>query len=195
MPSRNAFVCGNPQTKTTTLRIIQGSQARRISDFELRISNLKSGSDFGRLLALCSRTLLCLASLSFSSPGKAPDAFRLPDFQEERQRRNRNNRRHDIHQPRAVKVRHQELRNREEHAGDQDCGPDFQHAAETGERPDQPERNDERKERKLPSDHRAQFFEVQSGHALQTDQRRAQCAERLPARCWQSKTDPKPTAA
>src|SRR3982074_1305629 len=38
-PSRNAFVCGNPHTKTTTLRIIHGSQARRISDCELRISD------------------------------------------------------------------------------------------------------------------------------------------------------------
>src|SRR5712691_6977432 len=37
MPSRNDFVCGNPQTNTTTLRIIHGSQARNISDFELRI--------------------------------------------------------------------------------------------------------------------------------------------------------------
>ena len=31
IPSSKAFVCGNPQTKTTTLRIIQGIQARRIS--------------------------------------------------------------------------------------------------------------------------------------------------------------------
>src|ERR1700686_2788244 len=36
MPSRKDFVCGNPQTKTTTLRIIQGRQTRSISDFELR---------------------------------------------------------------------------------------------------------------------------------------------------------------
>src|SRR2546421_6035631 len=42
-PSRNPFVCGNPQTKTTTLRMIHGSQARNISDFELRISNFESG--------------------------------------------------------------------------------------------------------------------------------------------------------
>src|SRR5712692_474344 len=32
MPSRNPFVCGNPQTKTTTLRMIQGSQARIVSE-------------------------------------------------------------------------------------------------------------------------------------------------------------------
>src|SRR2546426_12682023 len=38
IPSSKAFVCGNPQTKTTTLRIIHGIQARRISDFGLRIS-------------------------------------------------------------------------------------------------------------------------------------------------------------
>src|SRR5712691_951235 len=32
MPSRNPFVCGNPQTKTTTLRMIHGSQARKVSE-------------------------------------------------------------------------------------------------------------------------------------------------------------------
>src|ERR1700730_4768583 len=29
-PSMNAFVCGRPQTNTTTLRMIHGNQARRI---------------------------------------------------------------------------------------------------------------------------------------------------------------------
>src|SRR5947207_12226237 len=38
-PSRNPFVCGSPQMKTTTLRMIHGSQARNISDFELRNSD------------------------------------------------------------------------------------------------------------------------------------------------------------
>src|SRR5882762_9670905 len=37
IPSRNPLVCGNPQTKTTTLRIIHGSQAWNISDLEWRI--------------------------------------------------------------------------------------------------------------------------------------------------------------
>src|SRR6267143_1240041 len=40
-PSMNAFVCGSPHAKTTTLRIIHGVQALRISDFELRISELR----------------------------------------------------------------------------------------------------------------------------------------------------------
>src|SRR5438105_9004025 len=35
--SRSIFVCGNPQMNTTMLRMIQGSQARRIADFEWRI--------------------------------------------------------------------------------------------------------------------------------------------------------------
>src|SRR5258708_29757329 len=39
IPSRNPFVCGSPQTKTTMLRIIQGNQALNISDFELRIAD------------------------------------------------------------------------------------------------------------------------------------------------------------
>src|SRR5438309_11620670 len=45
IPSSKAFVCGNPQTKTTTLRIIHGIQARRISDFGLRISEFSERLD------------------------------------------------------------------------------------------------------------------------------------------------------
>src|SRR6266550_7562541 len=37
-PSRKLFVCGKPQTKTTTLRMIQGTHARRISDCEFRVA-------------------------------------------------------------------------------------------------------------------------------------------------------------
>src|SRR5581483_5629362 len=32
MPSRKVFVCGKPQMKTTTLRMIQGSQGRSVSE-------------------------------------------------------------------------------------------------------------------------------------------------------------------
>src|SRR5437016_13633042 len=41
IPSSKAFVCGNPQIKTTTLRIIHGSQARRILDCGLRNAEFK----------------------------------------------------------------------------------------------------------------------------------------------------------
>jgi len=40
-PSRNPFVCGSPQMKTTTLRIIQGCQALNISDLEFRIPSFR----------------------------------------------------------------------------------------------------------------------------------------------------------
>ena len=33
IPSRKDFVCGNPHANTTTLRMIQGNQARKILDF------------------------------------------------------------------------------------------------------------------------------------------------------------------
>src|SRR5712692_6440741 len=44
MPSRNPFVCGNPQTKTTTLRIIHGSQASIIANRGLRIADFVATS-------------------------------------------------------------------------------------------------------------------------------------------------------
>src|SRR5258708_40148233 len=76
-----------------------------------------------------------------------------------------------------MEVGYEELRNSKARTGDQNSRPDFQHAAKARKRPDQPERNDQRKEWELPSDHRAQLFEVESGHTLQAYQRRAQSAE------------------
>ena len=60
IPSSKAFVCGSPQTKTTTLRIIHGSQARRISDCGLRIA------EFSERLA--SLVVGSFSKPSFSSP-------------------------------------------------------------------------------------------------------------------------------
>src|ERR1051325_8136942 len=39
IPSKKVFVCGSPQMKTTTLRIIQGSQGLSIADFRLPIAD------------------------------------------------------------------------------------------------------------------------------------------------------------
>src|SRR2546426_11307939 len=60
IPSSKAFVCGNPQTKTTTLRIIQGIQARRISDCELRIAEFRSLVLGRSLLHSCLRVSVSL---------------------------------------------------------------------------------------------------------------------------------------
>src|SRR5256885_4408386 len=39
IPSKNPFTCGRPQMKTMMLRMIQGSQGRRIEDFGLRVAD------------------------------------------------------------------------------------------------------------------------------------------------------------
>src|SRR6185369_4760060 len=39
IPSSSAFVCGKPQTNTTRLRMIQGSQAANIFDFGVPIAD------------------------------------------------------------------------------------------------------------------------------------------------------------
>ena len=82
-------------------------------------------------------------------------ASRMPDAQEQRDEPDRGHRRHDVHQPRAVIVRDEKLRDREGEPGHQNRRPDVEHAAEPGERPDQPERHEHREERELPADHRA----------------------------------------
>ena len=48
------------------------------------------------------------------------------------------------------------LRDGEGDAADENGGPDLLHAAPAGEGPDQPERHDDREERKLPADHGAE---------------------------------------
>ena len=80
IPSSKAFVCGNPQTKTTTLRIIQGIQARRISDFGLRIAEFRSlvvESISNSLSSAC----LCVSVAAFiTSPGKRQMRFGCQSF-------------------------------------------------------------------------------------------------------------------
>src|SRR5205823_2376421 len=49
MPSRNPFVCGSPQMKTTTLRMIHGSQARKVSEARPRGPRPGSPVGVGRL--------------------------------------------------------------------------------------------------------------------------------------------------
>src|SRR5438552_2610023 len=103
IPSRKPFVCGKPQTKTTTLRIIHGSQARNISDLELRVVSearasarallelaLPDGRASDTLSAARSTRWLALAVLtslrimtsdsSLPSPGKRQMCFGCQNF-------------------------------------------------------------------------------------------------------------------
>src|SRR6266478_7811517 len=76
IPSRKPFVCGKPQTKTTTLRIIHGSQARNTSDLELR------GARSTRWLALAVLTSLRIltSDSALPSPGKRQICFGCQNF-------------------------------------------------------------------------------------------------------------------
>ena len=62
-------------------------------------------------------------------------------------------------------------------AADQDRGPYLDHAAKAGERPDQPERHDQREERQLPPDHGAEQIGIEAGDAGETRDRRAERAK------------------
>jgi hypothetical protein len=118
----------------------------------------------------------CAAFLAAQGWG-GPDLRRPPDLQEPDQASHRHQRGEDVDDPRVDIVRHQELRDREGHAGNQDRRPDRDHAAEAGEGPDQPERHDQRKERQLPSDHGAEDVGVDAGDAGEAGDRRAEGAE------------------
>ncbi len=106
---------------------------------------------------------------------RRPDLPGLPDLQEQDEGQHRGERGADIDDPRVDVVRDQELRDREGGAADQDRRPHPDHAAEAREHPDQPERHDQREQRQLPADHRAEDFGRIARHRRQTLDR---CAER-----------------
>ena len=99
---------------------------------------------------------------------------RVPDAQEQGEASHRDDRGDDVHQPRAMEVRDQVLRDGEADARDQDRRPDLEHAAEAHKRPDQPERDDHREERQLAADHAAELEEVEPGDRGERDHGRAQ---------------------
>ena len=107
---------------------------------------------------------------------RQPQLLRLPDLEEADQAGHRDQRGADIDDPGIDEVGDQELRDREGDAADQDRRPDLQHAAEAGEDPDQPERHDQREERQLPADHRAEQVRIEAGHAREAGDRRAERA-------------------
>ena len=107
---------------------------------------------------------------------RQPELLRLPDLQEQDQAAHRDQRGADIDDPGIDVVRDHELRDRERHAGDQNGRPDVLHALPAGERPDHPERHDQREHRQLPSDHRAENIGIETGDRGETLDRRAERA-------------------
>ena len=94
---------------------------------------------------------------------RQPELLRLPDLQEQDEAAHRDQRSADIDDPGVDVVRDHELRDRERHAGDENGRPDVLHAFPAGERPDHPERHDQREDRQLPSDHRTQNIGIEAG--------------------------------
>ena len=99
---RNAFICGVPHAKTITVRMTHGISATRKSV---------------RTVAVWTRRRAGIA------------APRRQCREKERQTHHRAARGDDVHQPRTVIVRHEELRNGERHAGDEQRRPHLEHAA------------------------------------------------------------------
>ncbi len=69
----------------------------------------------------------------------------------------------------------------ERSAGDQQCRPHFQHSIESGEGPDQPEWDQYAEGSQDNTGIRAQYAQINSGHAIERDQRntkRAECNRR-----------------
>ena len=152
---RKPFTCGVPHANTITVRMTHGMIATRSGS--RRPPRFGSGSAANRGDAPLRPSPHARKSASDNHRARGGD---------------------DVDQPRTVKVRHEKLRNRERHAGDEHRRPDLLHAAPSGVRRDQPERHDQREDRQLSSDHRAQRAEIESRHALQRDDRRAERAER-----------------
>ena len=98
---RNVFTCGVPHAKTITVRITHG------------ISATRSGA----------------ASPARNGDGRRRAAPPMP--KKERQTKHRAAGGEDVDQPRPVIVRHEELRNGERHAGDEQRRPHLEHSAKS----------------------------------------------------------------
>src|SRR5207248_3586829 len=77
---------------------------------------------------------------------ETPNLLGMPDEEQDSHRRHGANRRNHIHQPRPMKIGHQELRNCEEHPGNEHSRPNFKHPAESSK--------GDRKSTRLNSSHR-----------------------------------------
>src|SRR5215213_447143 len=104
---------------------------------------------------------------------EAVDVPGLPEAQQHDQGQDRGHRGHDVDQPGAVEVGHQELHDRERQAGGQAGRPHLAGPAEAGHGGHQPEGDDHREERQLAADHGRQLVQGQAGDAGQGDERGA----------------------
>src|SRR5260370_41756820 len=108
---------------------------------------------------------------------QAPDTLRMPEPEKESEGAERDNCRQYIDEPGPVKVGYKKLWHSEANARHENSGPDLEHAAKPSKSPNQPEGNDDGKERQLSSYHGAQLFQIKAGHALQADDWRSECPE------------------
>src|SRR5712671_2288869 len=106
--------------------------------------------DLHRTTAWCGRPFLLVAF----ERGGTPYCLWFPNLQKQGEAGHGNDRCADVHEPWSVVIRNQELRNRETHTGYQDSRPYLLHAPPPGERPDKPERHQQREKWKLAANHR-----------------------------------------
>ncbi len=106
-----------------------------------------------------------------------PNAPGTPNKEKRHQPDDREDRGHDVDQPRSVEIGDQELRDGKASAGDEKRRPDLGHPPEAGEGPNQPERDDDREERQDAPGLRAESKKRQPRHPLEGDHRRAQGPE------------------
>ena len=77
-----------------------------------------------------------------------------------------------------MQVAHDELHDRKRAAGGEAGRPDLDHAAPADLRGDQPERDDEREDRQLAADHRAELVQIEPRERSHGDERNAERSER-----------------
>ena len=122
---------------------------------------------------------LCAAAVFFVAfeRNRCPYFSGLPYFQETDQASHRDYRCDHVDQLGADVVGDQELHDGKTGTGDQNGRPDLHHGATPGKRPDQPEGNQQRKERQLATDHGRHRHGVVTVHLGQGQNRCAQSAE------------------
>ena len=125
----------------------------------------------------CRRDAVSPLGLRSIHVGWLPPILRFPELQQHHHGSDRSEGGDDVHEPRPVIIGHEELRNGERDASGQRGGPDAEHSPEASLRPHHPERDDEREERELASDHLREGELIDAGDFAERDDRRAQRTE------------------
>ena len=161
MPSSNALTCGMPHTNTRTLRITHGVHA--LDDLPPRE----------------------WPAASQPAPGRSRRPGRVPESRTAARRAGTARARPSTRPPRRRPRARARGSSRRGTAGPRTTTPATRMAGQTSSMPRKPANAQisqngtiTREERQLPADHRAQVEQVESGHALQRDDRRAERAER-----------------